>query len=92
MNTRIRFCLNGKKQNIASPAGLEQADRNRQAARQAAQVSKNPQGPQGSQTPQDGREKESASAARRASSQNRFHNFRERDYDFEKLQKQLINQ
>ena len=81
-----------KKQNIASPAGLEQADRNRQAARQAAQVSKNPQGPQGSQTPQDGREKESASAARRASSQNRFHNFRERDYDFEKLQKQLINQ
>ena len=35
-----------KKQNIASPAGLEQADRNRQAARQAAQVSKNPQGPQ----------------------------------------------
>lgn len=81
-----------KKQNIASPAGLEQADRNRQAARQAAQASKNPQGPQGSQTPQDGREKESASAARRASSQNRFHNFRERDYDFEKLQKQLINQ
>ena len=34
------------------------------------------------------------SAARTAQTgaQNRFHNFKERDYDFEKLQKQLINQ
>ncbi len=31
------------------------------------------------------------SSAHRAASQNRFHNFKERDYDFEKLQKQLIN-
>lgn len=37
-------------------------------------------------------EKKTASSAHRAASQNRFHNFKERDYDFEKLQKQLINQ
>lgn len=38
------------------------------------------------------REKAPASASHRTASQNRFHNFKERDYDFDKLQKQLINQ
>ena len=38
------------------------------------------------------REKGQASSSHRTASQNRFHNFKERDYDFEKLQKQLINQ
>ena len=38
------------------------------------------------------REKGQVSSSHRTASQNRFHNFKERDYDFEKLQKQLINQ
>ena len=65
-----------RKQKITSLDALEQADKSRQSARKAAQAS------------QESRE----AAVRRGASQNRFHNFRERDYDFEKLQKQLINQ
>ena len=65
-----------KKQNVVSLSDLKAVDRNRQAA---------------AQTARETQEKENASS-RRTAPQNRFHNFQERDYDFESLQKQLINQ
>ena len=61
---------------MASLSDLETLDRERQTAGQGAQENR----------------EEGVASARRPSSQNRFHNFKERDYDFEKLQKQLINQ
>lgn len=66
-----------KKQKVTSLSDLEILDRKRQAA---------------AQTTRENREKDISSSTRRTSSQNRFHNFKERDYDFETLQKQLINQ
>ena len=71
-----RILAGWKEKNVASLSDLETLDRERQTAGQGAR---------------ENREK-GAPSARRPSSQNRFHNFKERDYDFEKLQKQLINQ
>ena len=71
-----RILTGWKEKNVASLSDLETLDRERQTAGQGAR---------------ENREK-GAPSARRPSSQNRFHNFKERDYDFEKLQKQLINQ
>ena len=69
-----------KKNHVASLADLEALDQSRRSAARTAQTSSQPAG-----------EKEQA-PSRRTGAQNRFHNFKERDYDFEKLQKQLINQ
>lgn len=65
-----------KKNHVTSLSDLEALDQSRRAAARTGQADST----------------KNQTASRRTGAQNRFHNFKERDYDFEKLQKQLINQ